>query len=56
MLEDFKRGTAEEQKRQREAAEKAARERAQASLAQMSVNTQSQSQNYPPAPSWMQVY
>jgi len=60
MLEDFRRGNEEEARRQRETAEKAARERAQASLAQMQVsqgqgsqqNWGNQPQNYPPAPSW----
>jgi hypothetical protein len=60
MLEDFRRGNEEEARRQREAAEKAARDRAQASLAQMQVSQgqgaqpswNSQPQNYPPAPSW----
>lgn len=58
MLEDFRRGNEDEVRRQREAAEKAARNRAQASLAQLSMSQGPQSswgtqpQNYPPAPSW----
>ena len=66
MLEDLRRGNEEEARRQREAAEKAARDRAQASLAQLSMQSQGsqgsqgswqpqQPQNYPPAPSWQQV-
>ena len=60
MLEDFRRGNDEEARRQREAAEKAARDRAQASLSHMSLsqgNQQwaSQPQNYPPAPSWQVI-
>lgn len=59
MLEDIKRAGENDSRQQREAAEKAARDRAQASLAQLNLQSQGswggQPQNYPPAPSWQQA-